>query len=97
LRSRPEEGTIAVTEPQRLALHAAARAALGSEEGDTLMALTPPANTDMATRQDLAVALAGLRSDILERIDRTQWRIIGAMLLLNSAGVGIVFALARGA
>ena len=61
------------------------------------MALTPPANTDMATRQDLTVAVAGLRSDILERIDRTQWRIIGAMLLLNSAGVGIVFALARGA
>ncbi len=61
------------------------------------MALTPPANTDMATRQDLVVAVAGLCSDILERIDRTQWRIISAMLLLNSAGVGIVFALARGA
>jgi hypothetical protein len=44
---------LAVTEPQRLALHAAARAALGAEEGDTLMALTPPANTEMATRQDL--------------------------------------------
>jgi hypothetical protein len=96
LRSRPQEGTIAVTEPQRLALHAAARAALGAEEGDTLMALTPPANTDIATRQDLAMALAGLRSDILERIDRTQWRIIGAMLALNSVGVGIAFALASG-
>jgi len=42
-----------VTEPQRLALHEAARAALGDEEGDTLMALAPPANTDIATRQDL--------------------------------------------
>jgi hypothetical protein len=42
-----------VTEPQRLALHKAARATLGDEEGDTLMALTPPANTEIATRQDL--------------------------------------------
>jgi len=44
---------LSVTEPQRLALHKAARATLGEEEGDTLMALTPPSNTDMATRQDL--------------------------------------------
>jgi len=44
---------LGVTEPQRLALHKAARATLGEEEGDTLMALTPPSNTDMATRQDL--------------------------------------------
>jgi hypothetical protein len=50
---------LSVTEPQRLALHQAAREALGDEEGDTLMALmalmalTPPANTDIATRQDL--------------------------------------------
>jgi hypothetical protein len=44
---------VAVSEPQRLALHRAARAALGEEEGDTLMALSPPANTDMATKQDL--------------------------------------------
>ena len=44
---------MSVTEPQRLALHKAARATLGDEEGDTLMALTPPANTEIATRQDL--------------------------------------------
>ena len=44
---------MAVSEPQRLALHRAAQAALGEEEGDTLMALSPPANTDMATRQDV--------------------------------------------
>jgi predicted exporter len=44
---------LAVSEPQRLALHAAARAALGDEEGDTLMALTPPANTEIATLQAL--------------------------------------------
>jgi len=46
---------LSVTEPQRLALHKAARAKLGDEEGDTLMALTPPSNTDMATRQDLEI------------------------------------------
>ena len=42
-----------MSEPQRLALHAAARKALGEEEGDTLMALSPPANTDIATMQAL--------------------------------------------
>ena len=44
---------MSVTEPQRLALYRAAQAALGEEEGDTLMALTPPSNTDIATRQDV--------------------------------------------
>jgi DNA repair ATPase RecN len=44
---------VAVSEPERLALHRAARAALGEQEGDTLMALSPPANTDMATMQAL--------------------------------------------
>ena len=44
---------MSVSESQRLALHRAARAALGEEEGDTLMELSPPANTDMATRQDV--------------------------------------------
>jgi hypothetical protein len=44
---------VGVSEPQRLALHRAARAALGEQEGDTLMALSPPANTDMATMQAL--------------------------------------------
>jgi hypothetical protein len=44
---------VSVSEPQRLALHRAARAALGEEEGDTLMALSPPANTDIATLQAL--------------------------------------------
>lgn len=42
-----------VSESKRLALHRAARAALGEEEGDTLMELSPPANTDIATRQDV--------------------------------------------
>jgi len=42
-----------VTEQARRALHTAARATLGEEEGDTLMAITAPANTDLATRQDL--------------------------------------------
>ena len=42
-----------VSESKRLALHRAARAALGEEEGDTLMELSPPANTEIATRQDV--------------------------------------------
>jgi hypothetical protein len=59
-----EEEYLGVTEPQRLALHAAARAALGEQEGDTLMALSPPANTDIATRQDVEHAQALMQADI---------------------------------
>ena len=55
---------MAVTEPQRLDLHAAARAALGPEEGDTLMASLPPANTDIATRQDVERVEVALQKDI---------------------------------
>ena len=57
---------MSVSEPQRLALHRAARAALGEEEGDTLMALSPPSNTDMATRQDVERAQALMSSQLAE-------------------------------
>ena len=55
---------MSVSETQRLALYRAAQAALGEEEGDTLMALTPPSNTDIATRQDVEHAQALLKADI---------------------------------
>jgi hypothetical protein len=57
------EEYLAVSEPQRLALHAAARRTLGEEEADTLMALSPPANTDIATRQDLDVLRAEMKGE----------------------------------
>lgn len=73
---------MAVAEPERLALHAAARGALGPEEGDALMASLPPANTDIATRQELERVETGLRRDIervetglrrdIERLERAQ-------------------------
>jgi len=69
---------LAATEPQRLALHAAARTALGAEEGDTLMALTPPANTDIATLQ----ALERTEERLGTRIDTVEERLgarIGAV------------------
>ena len=53
----------AVSEPQRLALHAAARRTLGEEEADTLMALSPPANTDIATRQDIDVLRSEMKGE----------------------------------
>jgi molybdopterin converting factor small subunit len=62
---------LAVTEPQRLALHAAARATLGAEEGDTLMALTPPANTEIATLQ----ALEHTEERLGSRIDNVEERL----------------------
>ena len=55
---------MSVTETQRLALGRAAQAALGEEEGDTLMALTPPSNTDIATRQDVEHAQALMKADV---------------------------------
>lgn len=69
------------SEPERLALHAAARAALGDEEGDTLMAITAPANTELATREHTELAVATLRAEILERIDTVQWRIIATVVV----------------
>ena len=69
-----------VSEPQRLALHAAARRALGDEEGDTLMALSPPANTDMATMQalDRTEAKLGARIDQLDiKIDTVAALLVG--------------------
>ena len=72
---------MSVSEPQRLALYRAAQAALGEEEGNTLMALTPPANTDIATRQDVALSVAELRGEILRRLDVVQWRIIAAFIV----------------
>ena len=74
---------MAVTGPQRLALHQAARAALGDEEGDTLMALTPPADTDIATRQDL------------ERVEERLGAHIGLVEERLGARIGLVEERAR--
>ena len=71
---------MSVSEPQRLALHAAARRALGDEEGDTLMALSPPANTDMATMQalDRTEAKLGARIDQVDaKIDTVAALLVG--------------------
>jgi len=59
---------LSVSESQRLALHRAAKAALGEEEGDTLMELSPPSNTDIATRQDVerAEERLGARIDAVD-------------------------------
>ena len=50
---RAVEKYLAVSKPQQIALHGAARQALSEEEGNTLVALSPPANTDIATMQAL--------------------------------------------
>ena len=83
---------MATVEPQRLALHASARRTLGDDEGDTLMALLPPANTEIALRSDithteerLRVEMHRLTSDLrlsLERrIHHAELRTIGAIVL----------------
>ncbi len=71
---------MATLEPQRLALHASARRTLGDDEGDTLMALLPPANTEIALRSDITHAETALRSDIT----RTEEKLRGEMHRLTS-------------
>jgi hypothetical protein len=91
---------LGATEPQRLALHAAARAALGAEEGDTLMALTPPANTEMATRQDLervelrlGARMTALEERLVARIDKSAGQLrTYAWKLVVGTGVGLYLA-----
>ena len=87
---------MAVTEPQRLDLHAAARAALGPEEGDTLMASLPPANTDIATRQDVERVEVALQKDIAAAESRMQayvWKVVvGTSVVLYVATLGTMLA-----
>ena len=80
---------MAVTDPQRLALHRAAREALGDEEGDTLMALTPPANTDMATRQDLDRLEERLGMKMVALEDRLDSRFVALEDRLDSRFVAL--------
>ncbi len=57
---------MASAEPQRLALHASARRTLGDLERDTLMALLPPANTEIALRSDVIQLGTELRGEMVE-------------------------------
>jgi len=97
--SHEKEPHLAATEPQRLALYAAARAALGDEEGDTLMALTPPANTDIATMQGVALAIAELRGDLTATIERGDGRTLrwtlGTMLAGNAGTIALLALILR--
>jgi hypothetical protein len=71
---------MASAEPQRLALHASARRTLGDLEGDTLMALLPPANTEIALRSDVIQLGTELRGEMA--LLGTELR--GEMALLGS-------------
>ena len=92
---------MAVTEPQRLDLHAAARTALGPEEGDTLMASLPPANTNIATRQDLAAVEASLQKDLVNGMAASEarlrtyiWKVVlGSSIVLAVAIVSLTVTL----
>ena len=61
-----EEEHSGVTEPQRLALHAAARTTLGTEEADALMSLPPPANSEIAVRHDVTGLGTERRSEVAQ-------------------------------
>ncbi len=74
------------TEAERLALHAAARDRLGTGEGDTLMGLLPPANTEIATRRDLDVLEARLRTELTTAVAA-----LGRRMFRTALGLGAVF------
>jgi len=45
------------------------------------MALSPPANTDMATKQDLELAVATLRAELTGAMHRSELRVMGVIVL----------------
>jgi hypothetical protein len=101
-----QEEYSSVSEPQRLALYRAVQAALGEEEGNTLMALTPPANTDIATRQDVEHAQALMSAQLGEMAARMDARIermgtrtlrwtVGTLLAGNAAVVALITLILR--
>ena len=81
---------MAVSEPERLALYEAARRTLGEKEAATLMSFSPPANTDIATRQDLDVVRSDLGAAIERATNRTLRWSIGAMVVLQGSTVGLI-------
>jgi hypothetical protein len=83
---------------QRVHLRDAARRQLGEAEGDTLMALLPPADTELATRQDvdgvrvemsdlrteLRADMADLRTELQQEMSRLRTELRGDMKDLRS-------------
>jgi hypothetical protein len=67
---------LSVSETQRRALQEAARTALGEEEGDTLMALFPAVNTELATRQDVERAQERLGARLAAMDERLDERLV---------------------
>jgi hypothetical protein len=62
---------MSATASQRVLLRDAARRQLGEAEGDTLMALLPPADTELATRQDVdgvRVEMSDLRTELQQEM-----------------------------
>jgi hypothetical protein len=85
---------MAATEAERAALRQAARAALGEEEGDTLMELTP--GTQTATRQDVERTEERLDARITvaaAELSAHAWKVIvGTGVALYLALVATMFA-----
>lgn len=81
-----------VDDRTRLNLHRKLEAVLGPEEADTLMAHLPPVTwQDVATKDDLHVLGADLRTEISQAMERQiRW-----MVTFNTALVAIALAAAR--
>jgi hypothetical protein len=67
MRSRTQDGTMAVDEAARHQLYATLEATLGPESTSTLMSLLPPVGwADVATKQDLTSLENALRADMAD-------------------------------
>lgn len=87
---------MSVDERRRLHLYEAARERLGNEAADTLMELLPPMDpSELATKGDLAVLRAELRSEIAEALREQTNRILMFVLPTMLTSTLLAFAAAR--
>jgi hypothetical protein len=90
LRSRRRSVTKATTEDTRRALFETVRANLGEPAAEALMAITIPADTDLATRAETTAELGRLTASV-ERLRAELYR----WFLAVTAVVGLVTYLTR--
>jgi hypothetical protein len=87
---------MAIDETRRYELHEAARRTLGDAPGDTLMEMLPPVGwADVATKTDLELRLATLKSEMQSIVLASEHRLIFWMITTMAAGLAIATTVAR--
>ena len=85
-----------IAESRRLALFESAKTSWGEDTAQTLMDLLPPDPDALATKADLQVGLASLRSEMHQAFTQQTRTLVVAMLTIEVtivlAAIGAVFA-----